>query len=142
MKKNGRIRNQQFNEERFMGKSFKGRSWIGRQNDNTMQMGIQIGIQNKSWTKQYSETQDQVIHKKFSSSARSRLYGIIFTSHKYVNHFNIITHNITHGRLRMDMRDVWRRSSISKRWAWNTNVLGMAGINERTRINHRRRRTR
>ena len=42
-------------------------------------------------------------------------YGTIFTGSKYINNFNITTHNVTHGRSRMDMQDVQRRGSIPKR---------------------------
>ena len=101
---------------------------------------MQMGIQNKTCTKQYGELQDHVMHKRFPSSARSRLYGIIFTNSKYVNHLNITTHNITHGRSRMNMLDVQHRSIISKCWVRDINVLGMAGLDERTLIHHRRRR--
>ena len=102
MEKISRIRNQQFYEESFMGKNFKGRSQIGRQKNNT----IQMGIQSKTSTIQYGEIQDEVMRKRFPSSTRSIIHWIIFTSSKYINHFNITTHNITHGRSQMDMFDV------------------------------------
>ena len=70
MEKISRIRNQQFYEESFMGKNFKGRSQIGRQKNNT----IQMGIQSKTSTIQYGEIQDEVMRKRFPSSTRSIIH--------------------------------------------------------------------